>query len=241
MKQFIPCSNCQQGYIYSLDSVIKCECLKHYQSEILFQLRLEKAGIKDFNLTFDNYKGKDAAGNLIKLKKYCYNSLSTYRYNSHLYLTGINGTQKSTLAKIILFNCIDFGLTGKFILMNQLMDVICNPMADEQDREKISFLKTCDVLVIDDCFSAKKVTLYKNSRDYQMSFLDSFFRERLEVNKRNTIFTANVKIDEIEKNGFSYDIMNLLKREIQIRNGELVFSDVYVDNALDIDIHKLWD
>lgn len=238
MKQFIPCSNCQQGYIYSLDSVIKCECLKHYQSEILFQLRLEKAGLKDFSLTFDNYKGKDVAGNLIKLKKYCYNSLSTYRYNSHLYLTGINGTQKSTLAKIILFNCIDFGLTGKFILMSDLVDILTDVYSDDPRRQQeLDNLLSVDVLCIDDAFDKHKVTLYKSG--YQLAFIDRFLRSRIEIHHRNTIFTSNIEISKISDNGFTKDIQDLLYRSIKVKDGELFFNDVYVNE--DVDIKSLWD
>ena len=241
MIQFESCGKCEGGYIYSTDrtQVSKCDCLKKYQAKVLLDLKKEKANIENFDLTLADYKGKDELDNLLKLKYYTDHITDKLATGSSLYFYGKNGTQKSTMSKVILLEALKKGLTGKFLLMNSLMGTICDSF--NEHKEERTFLETCDLLVIDDCFSAKKVTLYKNSRDYQMSFLDAFFRKRLEQNKKNIIFTSNVTIDEIESNGFSYDIMNLLKREISAKKGNLTFSDVYVQDENDINIKSLWD
>jgi len=243
MKEFVPCKNCNNGYIFSKDrqSVKKCNCLKLYQEDCLLAIKKNKAGLEDFEYTLKEYRGKDEENNLAKISQYIEGLSKRYKNNSHLYFYGQNGTQKSTIAKCILVQAIKRSLSVKFVLMNDLMNTICNVRQEDEDKKNIQFLETCDILVVDDSFSAKKVTLYKNSKDYQMSFLDSFFRKRIEQNRKNTIFTSNVKIDDIEKNGFSYDIMNLLQREIQLKKGELLFTDVYIDEAHDVDIKSLWD
>jgi len=238
MKEFIPCTKCKQGYIYSSDSVIKCSCLKQYQSQVLFELRLEKAGLKDFNLTFKDYKGRDLLRNIPKLEKYCSHIQTDFRYNSHLYLTGINGTQKSTLAKVILLNVISQGLTGKFILMSDLLDILTDVYSDDPRRQtELDYLLSVDVLCIDDAFDKHKVLLFKSG--YQLSFVDRFIRSRIEIHHRNIIFTSNVEIDKIADNGFTKDVQDLLYRSIKVRNGELLFNDIYVKE--DVDIKSLWD
>jgi len=243
MKKFVPCNKCNNGYIYSDDglSVIKCDCLKEYQHNSLVELRKTKAGIEDFNLILDDYKGKDSEQNIKKLKRFC-SDFSNFK-SSCLYLYGPNGTQKSSVSKEILNTLINLypDFKGKFILMNSLMDIICDIFNKDENKKDIQYLEDCDLLVIDDCFSAKKVTLYKNSKDYQMSFLDAFLRKRIEQNKKSTIFTANVSIEEIEKNGFSYDIQNLLSREILYKKGQLIFSEPYINSEYDINVKSMWD
>jgi DNA replication protein DnaC len=243
MEKFVSCGKCEKGYIYSKDrsTVKKCDCLKNYQERMYFQLNLKKADIENFNKSFSDYKGKDENNNISKLKKYTDNLTLKFKLDSHLYFYGGNGTQKTTLSKVILLEAIKKNLSCRFILMNTLMNSICSPIQEDENKELVSFLEICDLLVIDDCFSAKKVTLYKNSRDYQMSFLDSFLRKRLEQNKKNTIFTSNVSITDIEANGFSYDIQNLLERSIYYKGGQLTFKDVYLDNEHDINIDSMWN
>ena len=238
MTQFEPCSNCKNGYIYSDDSVIKCDCLKKYQSQMMFELRLEKAGLKDFNLTFSDYKGKDLLHNISKLEKYCSHLTADFRYNSHLYLTGPNGTQKSTVAKIILLYTFKFGLTGKFILMSDLLDILTDVYSDDPRRkEELNYLLSVDVLCIDDAFDKNKCMIFRSG--WQYSFIDRFIRSRIEVQHRNTIFTSNVEIDKIADNGFTKDIQDLIHRSVKVRGGELFFNDVYVKE--NVDIKSLWD
>ena len=51
------------------------------------------------------------------------------------------------------------------------------------------------------------------------SFIDRFLRKRLEMLQLNTIFTSTFKIEDIEKNGFSYDLQNLIERTILFKKG----------------------
>lgn len=238
MIKFEPCSKCTNGYIFERDIAVKCDCLKKWQKEQKILLNLDRAGLKDFNLDFSDYKGKDANNNLVLLKKYCSNITTTFRKEKNIYLYGPNGTQKTTIAKIVLKKCIEQGIQGKFILMSELVDILTDVFSDSPTREKeLLNLYTIELLIIDDSFDKKKVTLYKSG--YQLSFVDRFIRTRIEVNKLNTIFTSNVPIKDISKNGFTEDVQNLLYRTIEVKKGQLTFTDVYTEN--EVDIESIWD
>lgn len=240
MNEFIPCNKCSNGYIINVKDGVakKCSCLKLFQQKSKINIELERANIKDFNLTFEDYVGKKSCSNIYKLKQYCEkNELKT---NSHLYFYGSNGTQKTTVAKIILKEYILQGKSAKFILMSDLLDILTDVFSSSPTREsELEHLRNVDILVIDDAFDNKKVTMYKSG--YQLSFIDRFIRTRIEVIKKNTIFTSNVAINDIVKNGFTSDIENLLQRSIVIRGGYFLFEDVYISEENNVDIKSLWD
>lgn len=237
MNKFQPCERCSNGYIYTNDIAIRCDCLKEYQRQLKFEISLMKAGLENFSLNFNHYKGRHKESR-DKLIQYCENINSKYSTNSHLYLIGKNGTQKTTMAKCLLAECVYRGKSGKFILMSDLVDILTDVYSDNPTRNsELEYLRTVDILVIDDAFDKNKVTLYRSG--YQLAFIDRFIRNRIEVSKLNTIFTSNVPISDIQKNGFTYDIQNLLERSIKVRDGELEFIDVYVENEVNID--SLWD
>jgi DNA replication protein DnaC len=238
MEKFIPCSKCKDGFIfYRNDTVKKCSCLKAYQQKQKINLSLEKANVVNFNLDFTDYKGKDEQGNISKIKAFCENK--QFETNSHLYLYGPNGTQKTTISKIILKKFIEKGLTGFFISMGNLVDYISDAYSDETKKSTIDKYLSCDVLVIDDAFDKKKVTIFKSQ--YQLAYIDRFIRTRIETLQKNTIFSSNVAISDIESNGFSYDIQNLLLRSIEFKKASLYFKDVYITNEQDVDVKSLWD
>jgi DNA replication protein DnaC len=123
--------------------------------------------------------------------------------------------------------------------MGDLVDMITDAFATEKKNDKIDEYLNCELLVIDDAFDKAKVTLFKSG--YQLPYLDRFIRKRLETYKLNTIFTSNVKIEEIQDNGFSYDIQNLIERNIKLRGGYLEFNDVFVSDEYNIDVKSIWD
>lgn len=235
--KYTPCGQCSNGYIYTNDIAKKCDCLKQFQKLARIEINLKEAGIESFNCDFSSYVGKDKNCNIDKLKSYCTQATTKFKNNSHLYLTGKNGTQKTTLAKIILKKFIEQGFSGKFILMSDLVDILTDVFSDNPTRtQELDFLRNVSLLIIDDAFDKNKVVLYRSG--YQLPYIDRLLRYRLEVAKVNTIFTSNVSINDISKNGFSYDIQNLLERSIQCKNAELFFEDIYTDS---IDIQSIWD
>lgn len=238
MNMFIPCGSCIKGYLYSGDSVTKCQCLKDFQYNEKIKLGLVKSNIFDvIPPDLQNYKGKDLTGNLLKLHKYILGLTNKFSKDSHLYFVGPNGSQKTYTAKAILREAVAAKLNCKFILMNDLIKKLTD-IYEEGYANSIDEYYMCDLLVIDDSFDPKKVTLFKSG--YQIPYLDEFLRKRIEQYRGNTIFTSNISIDSIDENKFSADIKNLLERSIKDKGGELYFADIYT-TIEDKDIINMWN
>jgi len=234
------CSKCKDGWIFNEQTgmAIKCDCLKSYQELQKFLLNQSKANIFEHNSSVDDLVLKDK--NLLsKIKYYTQNLDSKTSSNSSLYLCGRNNCSKTFTAKSILYDACKKGIDCRFIIMGDLVDMITDAFATEKKNDKIDEYLNCKLLVIDDAFDKAKVTLFKSG--YQLPYLDRFIRKRLETYKLNTIFTSNVKIEEIQDNGFSYDIQNLIERNIKLRGGYLEFNDVFVSDEYNIDVKSIWD
>jgi hypothetical protein len=159
----------------------------------------------------DTYIGEDHFNNIQKLKKYC-NEFKTNFLHIHLYLwSKINGTQKSTCAKDIIVRLARQGTKCKFVLMDRLIKTLLDAERDEYAKQKVREWSTVDFLVIDECFAKGQITLFKSG--YQISFLNTFLKERLEVFRRATCFTANVPIEDIGQD-WEPGIQSLVDRSI---------------------------
>jgi hypothetical protein len=157
---------------------------------------LQSAGIGGLSpYGLDTYIGDDKANNIPKLKKYC-DEFKTSFSRVHLYLwSKINGTQKSTCAKDMIVRLAKQGIKSKFVLMDTLIKTIMEAERDDEAKQKSGDWLQADFLVIDECFAKGQVTLFKSG--YQIAFLNTFLKERLEVFRRATCFTANVPIEDI--------------------------------------------
>jgi hypothetical protein len=143
----------------------------------------------------DTYIGEDPFHNIPKLKKYC-DEFKTKYLHIHLYLwSKVNGTQKSTCAKDMIVRLAKRGVKSKFILMDSLIKTLVDADRDNDSKQRAREWLTADFLVIDECFAKGQVTLFKSG--YQLAFVNTFLKERLEVFRRATCFTANLPIDEI--------------------------------------------
>ena len=234
------CSKCKDGWIFNeqTGTATKCDCLKSYQELQKFLLNQSKANIFEHNSSVDDLMLKDK--NLLsKIKYYTQNLDNKTSSNSSLYLYGRNNCSKTFTAKSILYDACKKSIDCRFIIMGDLVDMITDAFATEKKNDKIDEYLNCKLLVIDDAFDKAKVTLFKSG--YQLPYLDRFIRKRLETYKLNTIFTSNVKIEEIQNNGFSYDIQNLIERNIKLRGGYLEFNDVFVSDEYNIDVKSIWD
>lgn len=159
----------------------------------------------------DTYIGEDRFNNIPKLKKYC-NEFRTNFLHIHLYLwSRVNGTQKSTCAKDIIVRLAKQGIKSKFILMDSLIKTLLNAERDDDDKQRVKEWSTVDFLVIDECFAKGQITLFKSG--YQLAFLNTFLKERLEVFRRATCFTANVSIEDIGQE-WGASIQSLVGRSI---------------------------
>ena len=67
----------------------------------------------------------------------------------------------------------------------------------------------------------------------QIGCIDEFLRERINNNK-GTIFISNKKPNEIEKQGFSHSIEDLIRRETEKRDYFFEFKDNYFDSTGEI-------
>lgn len=163
------------------------------------------------SLSLDDYIGEDRTIP-DKLKKYI--DQFGNRYSSvHLYFwSHDNGTQKTTTTGIVGKELLLKGFSVRFILMGTLLDLLSNFDKDEEKMSRIEELKNVDFLIIDDAFDTKKATIFRSG--YQISFLDIFLRERLEVKRKATCFTSNYFIEEINEEVFGKSLKKLIFRNI---------------------------
>jgi hypothetical protein len=192
-------------------------------------LSLKSIGISPPPYSLEQYQGEDKMQNIPKLKKYC-TEFERYK-GTHLYLWSKgNASQKTTVAKNILISIMEKGYTGAFILMADLLHTLQNEQFTEDGADIVQGFRAVDFLVIDDAFDVAKATLYKSG--YQLSYLDTFLRYRLETCPKATCFTANIPITEIAKT-WTPSIESLVKRSVPT---PMAFTD-YID---DFDIKAIW-
>lgn len=169
-----------------------------------------------------------------KLTKYVSEFDSKYR-NIHLYFwSHENGTQKTTTASIVGKELLAQGKTVRFILMGELLSLLTDLDRKEDAQSRRQDLLMSDYLIIDDSFDKRKATIYRSG--YQISFLDIFLRERLEVLKKATCFTSNFSIDEIDEDVFGISLKKLVKRSVP---DPFEFTTLYSDRN-NFDISELW-
>jgi hypothetical protein len=173
---------------------------------------LISAGVGEItNYGLDTYIGEDKSNNIPKLKKYCDEFKDKFSH-IHLYLwSKVNGTQKSTCAKDIIARLAKQGVKSKFVLMDNLVKTLVEADRDDDARRQSREWSIVDFLVIDECFTKGQVTLFKSG--YQLAFLNTFLKDRLEVFKRATCFTANMPIEDIMQE-WGVSIQSLIDRSI---------------------------
>lgn len=217
MKKFIPCGECRDGYVYSVEErdtiVRKCQCLREYQSEVMFEVGLHQSGLSkaDTRYTINDYFGPDEERNLPRIRQYVREFKERYREVSLYLWSTANGTQKTTVAKWIGIELLRKGLSVRFTLMNDLVKTLTQEKFEEGVTEAIRDILECDVLIIDDAFDPNKVTIYRSG--YQIAFIDTFLRDRLETRKLPIIFTSNIPLEDIVLR-FDASIAALVKRNV---------------------------
>jgi hypothetical protein len=184
--------------------------------EHLFRLEsrryLQSAGAGEITpYGLDTYIGDDKFKNIPKLQKYC-DEFKTIFLHIHLYLwSRINGTQKSTCARDLIVRLAGQGVKSRFVLMDTLIKTLLEAERDDAAKQKSRDWLLSEFLVIDECFAKGQITLFKSG--YQQAFLNTFLKERLEVFRRATCFTANVPIEDIGQE-WGPGIQSLVDRSI---------------------------
>jgi len=147
-----------------------------------------------------------------KLKKYI-NEFETKYKSIHLYFwSRANGTQKTTMASLLAKELALIGNSVEFILMSDLSKLLTKEGFEDGANDEISRYLNVDFLIIDDAFDSKKITVYKSG--YQVPFIDTFLRKRLETKRKATCFTANVSLSDIDENVFGISLKKLMERSI---------------------------
>jgi hypothetical protein len=95
--------------------------------------------------------------------------------------------------------------------MDRLIKTLLDAERDDEAKQRIRKWSSADFLVVDECFSKGQVTLFKSG--YQLAFLNTFLKERLEVFRKATCFTANTPIEDIGQE-YGPGIQSLIDRSI---------------------------
>lgn len=230
VEPFKGCEKCSStnGIIYTQGAngveARKCQCLIDYQKNQYFRLQLHRANIPETDKLkgdINNYIGTDSLDSIRKIRKYV--DEFGHRYNGeHLYLYGPNSTQKTTVAWWIGRELIRKGFGVYYVLMDNLLRDLLQESFDEEVKPRISTYRDVDVLIVDEAFDKGKIVWYKS--DYQLSFLDGFLRNRLEHNRKSTVFVSNQDVASLRR-VFNNSIYELITRET--RYTQLPFNDHY--------------
>lgn len=257
VRKFIPCRNCpnrtkggpQPGYYYSTlngaQVVIECDCHKKWLTESKLEATLINSNlVSDF--TFDNYCGNKSREDLECLKTVA-EYPERFMYKKMIYLYGPNGTQKTSMVQALGKELVKKGYTVQYTLMSDLITNLVNDFSDSQSTKDnkeyfINKCLDCDFLIIDEAFDLKKVSIYASG--YQIPYLDTFIRNRFDINKKSILFVSNrhpseianvppQRPGEVQKEGFGISLQNLVERNT--KQSLLIFNDVWIDNVNLID------
>lgn len=162
------------------------------------------------NLSFDSLI--KMSEKVDKLKSYVLRFDEKFRH-IHLYFwSPRNGTQKTTTASILAKELALSGHRVEFILMSDLSKLLTKEGFEDDANEEINKYLNTDFLIIDDAFDSKKVTVYKSG--YQIPFIDTFLRKRLETKRKATCFTSNVSLSDIDEQTFGVSLVKLMERSV---------------------------
>ena len=247
MEKFVPCRKCKkkagsslpEGY-YLGDNGLAVECKHHivWKKAAELERKMLKRGFsKDaLNWTPESYKGTKSRDDFERLLKYA-SLFSTDKVNDakkcFIYIYGPNGTQKTSVAQGIGKTINESGVDCRYILMKSLIDNLWKSQRDDEIEEEIRELANCDVLILDEAFSKDKIHIWASGN--QLGYIDEFLRERIN-NGKGCIFISNNLPTEIENQGFSHSLQDLVTREIKKQNALLTFVDNYFDSISEEEI-----
>ena len=210
-----------------------------YKNKLGLEYKLKRSGIPIFIINYDfekDYIGDKDSEVCKKVLRYC-DKFSEKFFDKTIYFYGDRGTQKTTVAYWIGKKLIRQGKDVKFVTMKKLVDDLSNLQFNPELNEKIEGYKKADLLIVDRAFDKDQVTVYKSG--YQLSFLDSFLRERIENSMRATIIISNNAVEEISDNKFNSDLEDLVKRSTVSIGTAIEFKDHYSLKD-DFEIKDLW-
>lgn len=238
-----------KGSIQPGDVVRECECHKIWRKKHELLIAGERASLSpqwiDYDLEKD-YVGTESIDNVNRILNYVKratnpdepNDVKSRLSSTVLYLYGTNGTQKTTIANWIGYEFLKAKKSVRYILMNDLIKMLQKAERDEEIQGKLEKLEDVDLLLIDEAFDKEKVTLYKSN--FQVPFIDSFLRNRMQTKHKGIIFISNVSPYDIESKGFNYSIQDLVVRNMNKEKGFMEFKDRYDDIKSSVDTEDLF-
>ena len=239
--KFVPCRKCHKsktpGYIPSqMDGysvLVECSCHKIWKEQWELEIKIKSSGLSEDDLQFNenSYIGSQKEELIPKILRYV-DKFDSVKSDA-LYFYGINGTQKTTVAKWIGIKLIQKGYKIQYVTMKALIDVLIASFQDSNEerierKDLYDRYMNCDLLILDEVFDRSKVILYASG--YQIPFLDQFIRSRLDMMKKGILFISNKTISQISSEGFGESLQDLIERKVILRNANLTFSDRVFDS-----------
>ena len=139
------CRNCEHaeqcckyttGYYYEDGLLVKCERYKNWENKRDLELKFKKSGCAT-DYTFDNYLGDDTSGSLKKVKYIAANP-EIFK-NAAIYVYGTNGTQKTSMLKVLCKKLIEQGYSAQFMSLNTLINsLMVSQSFDKEEAIKMA-------------------------------------------------------------------------------------------------------
>jgi hypothetical protein len=220
---FVPCDICSkaerpkgiEGYYYTgpeEDIQLKeCDCHKKWMEQNMFLIRAGKNNIwttekaRSYDL-FNNHIGEKISNYV----KYFIDS-EDFREAS-LYLYGTSRTQKTTIAQWVGLSMALKGYSVYYISMHNFITKLVPSEFKDIDKFKVFHDKMIgmDFLIIDDAFNDKQA----NIQPFQLPYIESFFRERMEISKKGIIFVSSVHPSKIKDTKFSSSLQDFIEKTL---------------------------
>lgn len=262
-QEFRQCRSCprlksdgpEPGYYYkkvgNYTFIQECECHKRWRESVTKTNEMLASNIT-YDFTFDNYVGSKSLKDLECLRKVASHP-EYFKDKKMIYMWGPNGCQKTSMAQALGKELILKGYTVQYTLMaNLITGLVSDFSEDDAAKEKKEYFikrcSDCDFLIVDEAFDLKKTTIYNSG--YQIPYLDTFLRNRFEINGKSIIFVSNVspsniadatdrKTGEVFRESFGTSIQNLIERNV--KQSTLVFRDVWIDNVNKVDPYGVFN
>ena len=206
----------------------ECECHKKWVLESTLEAKFIHNGFDAslFNYSIRNYVGNESRAEKDRLINYVAKFDDPKVKKCIVYMYGKNGTQKTVLGNWIGKSLLSKGYSVRYLLMNNLVGMLQDAGFKDGVQEKLDKLDGTDLLIIDEAFDKEKMRLYKSG--FQISFIDTWLRNRIQTLNKGVVFISNVKPEDIEKQGLSHSIQDFVERECKKCNSFLEFKDNYI-------------
>jgi DNA replication protein DnaC len=232
---------------YMVQTVKMCDCRLKWEEECKLEAKMKRNGFNPvyshYDINEDYYASQNESDKIYGIsikdwvKKYLeYFSKSERTRAAFCYFWGVNGTQKTSVAQYIGKELLSSQYKVKYLLMNDLIHLLMKTERDEEARKEIEDFDNYDLLILDESWDIQKITIY--SSQFQLPFLDTFLRNRLQKRK-GIIFISNISYCAINPK-FGDSLRDLVEREIQKEKSGLLFTSRFADAISRIDDEGLF-